>query len=166
MQQSIISYTKSLDGFYMSSSKAKVFALSCLITFGLGFLTATTLVNSKSIEIDSVTTITSSSNNSSRKEGYKITAKVTAYCPCSLCCGKFADGKTSRGRDAWRTRGVAVDPKVIPYGSQVTIPGYGTFVADDTGSAMKKGGVRIDLRFPTHAAALEFGVKEMDINVR
>lgn len=93
-------------------------------------------------------------------------ARVTAYCPCEKCCGKYADGLTSRGSDAWRTRGVAVDPKVIPYGSQVTIPGYGTFVADDTGSAMKKGGVRIDLRFPTHAAALEFGVKEMDINVR
>lgn len=99
--------------------------------------------------------------------GQIIRARVTAYCPCVKCCGKWADGKTSCGKDAWRTRGVAVDPKVIPYGSTVTIPGYGEFIADDTGSAMKRGSIpRIDLRFYTHEEALQFGVKEMDINVR
>lgn len=99
--------------------------------------------------------------------GTVMLARITAYCPCESCCGKWADGLTSRGRNAWRTRGVAVDPKVIPYGSTVSIPGYGDFIADDTGGAMRKPGqVKIDLRFHTHAAALEFGVKTMEVWVR
>jgi len=49
----------------------------------------------------------------------------------------------------------------------VTIPGYGTFEADDTGSAMKRGDqIRIDLRFPTHQEALNFGVKTMEVTIR
>ena len=87
-------------------------------------------------------------------------AIVTAYCPCSDCCGKSADGVTSRGRNAWATRGVAVDPKRIPYGSRVTIDGVGTFIADDTGGAMRRNPrLHIDLRFHSHQEALEWGVK-------
>ena len=97
-----------------------------------------------------------------------VEAKVTAYCPCFLCCGTYSgEGKTSRGRDARKTRGVAVDPKAIAYGSNVTIPGYGTFIADDTGGAMrqswKKGIVHIDLRFHDHKEALKFGVKHLQV---
>lgn len=94
---------------------------------------------------------------------------VTAYCPCPLCCGDESDGKTSRGRDAYTTRGVAVDPSIIPYGSIVSIPGYGSFVADDTGGAMrndgKKGIVHIDLRFNNHHDALVFGRQHLKITV-
>lgn len=48
---------------------------------------------------------------------------VTAYCPCSTCCGSHANGLTATNRDATRA-GVAVDPKVIPLGSRLDIPGY------------------------------------------
>lgn len=87
---------------------------------------------------------------------------VTAYCPCRKCCGKDADGRTSRGRDAFKTRGVAVDPTVIPYGTVAAIPGAGQFIADDTGGAMrqdwrKRGIVHIDLRFSSHGDALAWG---------
>jgi 3D (Asp-Asp-Asp) domain-containing protein len=40
---------------------------------------------------------------------------------------------------------IAVDPKVIPLGSRVYIPGYGIGVAGDTGGAIK--GNKIDLGF-------------------
>src|SRR3990167_4767589 len=40
---------------------------------------------------------------------------------------------------------VAVDPKVIPLGSQLYIPGYGTATAGDTGGSIK--GNRVDLGF-------------------
>lgn len=103
-------------------------------------------------------------------QGRAITATITAYCPCAKCCGKDADGVTSRGKNAFTTRGVAVDPKVIHYGSMVTIPGFGTFEADDTGGAMrqatKRGEVHIDLRFPTHQEALNFGRRKMTIYVK
>lgn len=102
-----------------------------------------------------------------RPAGRKVAATVTAYCPCAKCCGKYADGVTSTGRDAYKTRGVAVDPKIIPYGSQITIPGAGTFVADDTGGAMrqatKRGEVHIDLRFDDHQKALVWGRQHLDI---
>jgi 3D (Asp-Asp-Asp) domain-containing protein len=103
-----------------------------------------------------------------KKASREVDAIVTSYCPCSICCeGWSGAGKTSRGRDARKTRGVAVDPKAIPYGSMVTIPGYGKFLADDTGGAMrqdwKKGIVHIDLRYHNHKEALRFGVKKMKI---
>lgn len=93
----------------------------------------------------------------------KVKAKVTAYCPCSKCCGIYSDGFTSTGRLA-STKGAAVDPKRIPYGTELFIKGYGLVKADDTGVAMRKAdGIHIDLRFPTHQAALEWGVRYIEI---
>lgn len=100
----------------------------------------------------------------------KVLALVTAYCPCEKCCGKFSEfALTSKGRDAKKTRGVAVDPKMIAYWSKVKIPGQGTFIADDTGGAMrqsgKKGITHIDLRFHSHKEALQFGRKNIEIEI-
>ncbi len=93
-----------------------------------------------------------------------ILMKLTAYCPCEKCCGDDANGKTSIGRDAWKTYGVAADPKLLPYGTRLDIPGIGIRIVDDTGGAMrqsaKKGIWHIDIRFHTHKEADEFGVKE------
>jgi 3D (Asp-Asp-Asp) domain-containing protein len=98
-----------------------------------------------------------------------IRAKVTAYCACRICCGKHANGRTSRNRDA-KLPGVAVDPCAIPYGSQVKIPGKGTFLADDTGGAMrqswKKKIYHVDLRMKTHKEARRWGVRWMNIYVK
>lgn len=88
---------------------------------------------------------------------------VTAYCPCSKCCGKWADGRTATGRDAY-TRGVAVDRSRIPLGSRLSIPGYGQRVlADDVGGAIK--GNRIDVRFNIHKAALKWGRRTLRVTV-
>lgn len=96
---------------------------------------------------------------------------VTAYCPCRKCCGKDARGITSRGRDAFKTRGVAVDPTVIPYGTIVKIPGAGEFIADDTGGAMrqdwrKRGIIHLDLRYDSHADALVWGKQILTVKFR
>jgi 3D (Asp-Asp-Asp) domain-containing protein/peptidoglycan hydrolase CwlO-like protein len=56
---------------------------------------------------------------------------------------------------------VAVDPTVIPFGTHMTIPGYGEGVAADTGSAIV--GARIDVWVPTEAQAVEWGVKTITI---
>jgi 3D (Asp-Asp-Asp) domain-containing protein len=88
--------------------------------------------------------------------------KITAYCPCARCCGEFADGRTATGKDAY-TKGVAVDPSVIPYGTVIHIPGYGTATADDCGGAIK--GDRLDVRFTTHQEALNWGVRFLEITV-
>jgi len=56
---------------------------------------------------------------------------------------------------------VAVDPSVIPLGTRLSIPGYGSSVAADTGPAIQ--GLRIDLWFPTRAAALAWGWRTVTI---
>ena len=59
---------------------------------------------------------------------------------------------------------VAVDPSVIPLGTRLTIPGYGTGVAADTGPAVR--GAMIDLWFPTVAAAAAWGKRTVTITLR
>ena len=64
--------------------------------------------------------------------------KLTAYCPCAKCCGK-TDGITATGTLAAEGRTIAVDPRVIPYGSSVTIyfadGTVHTYTAEDCGGA-------------------------------
>ena len=58
---------------------------------------------------------------------------------------------------------VAVDPAVIPLGTRITIPGYGTGIAADTGGAVQ--GSTIDLWFPTEEAALAWGRRTVTITI-
>lgn len=85
---------------------------------------------------------------------------LTAYCPCSICCGQWANGITSTGTVATAGRTIAVDPRVIPYGTEVIINGN-TYVAEDCGGAIK--GNRIDVYFDTHQEALAFGVQYAEV---
>jgi 3D (Asp-Asp-Asp) domain-containing protein len=58
---------------------------------------------------------------------------------------------------------IAVDPSVIPLGTRVTIPGYGTAVAADTGGATQ--GNVIDIWFATHEEALAWGRRVVTITL-
>lgn len=90
---------------------------------------------------------------------------VTHYCICKECCGKDPDhpeyGITASGYVALPGITVAVDPDVIPLGSDVLVDfGDGEiqyFKADDTGSAVK--GAHIDLCVATHEEAQQLGIK-------
>lgn len=68
----------------------------------------------------------------------EVTARVTYYCP-----GEAGSRRTSTGTRPAEGVTVAVDPRDIPYGSTVEIPGLagivgdGRFRAADTGSAVK-----------------------------
>lgn len=92
--------------------------------------------------------------------------KLTAYCPCTKCCGK-TDGITSTGTTATEGRTIAVDPRVIPYGSTVTIyfpdGTVHTYTAEDCGGAIKEN--RIDVFFSSHDAARAFGVQSAMVYV-
>lgn len=83
---------------------------------------------------------------------------VTHYDCCIQCCGKD-DGITASGRKATPGVTVAVDPNVIPLGSDVMVD-YGDgeihyYRADDTGGAVK--GNHIDLCVGSHEEALQLG---------
>lgn len=85
--------------------------------------------------------------------------KLTAYCPCMKCCNK-TDGITATGTKATQGRTIAVDPRVIPYGTQVTINGV-VYTAEDCGGAINDN--HIDIFFNSHSDALEFGVQYAEI---
>ncbi len=52
---------------------------------------------------------------------------------------------------------IAVDPKIIPLGTEIEIKDMGLFVAEDTGGRIK--GNRIDIYFETKEQARQFGRK-------
>lgn len=90
---------------------------------------------------------------------------MTHYCICKKCCGKSPDdpgyGITASGRKATPYVSVAVDPDVIPLGSDVLVD-YGDgdikyYRADDTGGAVK--GDHIDLCVGSHQEALQLGIR-------
>jgi 3D (Asp-Asp-Asp) domain-containing protein len=83
--------------------------------------------------------------------GHTLTVVATGYA---------MDGRTATGAPTgWGV--VAVDPSVIPLGTHMTIPGYGSGVAADTGSAVR--GATIDLWFPTVAQARAWGRRTVTI---
>jgi 3D (Asp-Asp-Asp) domain-containing protein len=84
---------------------------------------------------------------------------VTKYIPRSPAYGKDNDGYTATMVKADpASRIVAVDPKLIPYGSSVWVEGLGWYRAEDCGGAIK--GFRLDLLTATTADAMAFGKQE------
>ena len=84
---------------------------------------------------------------------------ITHYCACEICCNK-TDGITATGTPVVEGRTIAVDPNVIPYGTQVIINGH-VFTAEDCGGAIKKN--HIDIYVDSHEEALALGVKNADV---
>lgn len=85
--------------------------------------------------------------------------ELTAYCPCSACCGKD-NGITATGTVAQEGVTIAVDSDIIPLGSWVEIDGH-TYHAEDVGGAVN--GNHIDIYFDSHDAAWDFGHRYADV---
>jgi len=97
-----------------------------------------------------------------------LTMEVTAYCPCKKCCGRNARGLTASGFKVTHNAGlfVAADTALLPFHTRVLIPGYAGEKAVpvlDRGGAIK--GNRIDVFFPTHQQALEWGRRTIEVTV-
>lgn len=97
--------------------------------------------------------------------------ELTAYCPCYKCCGEYAINRpvdengevvviTASGARAYVGVTIAVDPRVIPYGTQVVINDH-TYTAQDTGGVIK--GNKIDIYFEDHQEAWDFGVQYAEV---
>ncbi len=83
---------------------------------------------------------------------------ATAYTAgCDGCSGITASGRPA-GHGI-----VAVDPRYIPLGTHLYIPGYGQATAGDTGGAIR--GNRIDLGFESHRDAMKFGRRPIVVYV-
>ena len=94
--------------------------------------------------------------------------EVTAYCHCMKCCGPAAQGITASGKPVSYNGGlfVAADTSVLPFGTKLVIPGYANnkpVEVIDRGGAIK--GHKLDVYFPTHQEARQWGRKKIDILV-
>lgn len=90
--------------------------------------------------------------------------RVTAYCPCEKCCGKWADGVTASGHVIQTGDKFVAAPPEIPFGTVLDIPGYGTVPVLDRGGVIK--GKRLDVFFDTHQEALNWGVKHLIVQMQ
>lgn len=91
---------------------------------------------------------------------------ITAYCPCSKCCGKET-GITASGTQAQEGTTVAADINVLPFGTKISIDGVGERIVEDTPAdyIVKKYDSRIiDLYFESHQDALEFGKQTIQVS--
>jgi 3D (Asp-Asp-Asp) domain-containing protein len=112
--------------------------------------TSTELTTSSTSAADATSTAAEASTLGGNRT---ITVTATGYA---------TGGTTATGLPVgWGT--VAVDPGVIPLGTQMTIPGYGNGVAADTGSAVR--GATIDLWFPTMHEALAWGRRVVTVTL-
>ena len=84
---------------------------------------------------------------------------ITAYCACTVCCGKNARGITAAGTRPMQGRTVAA-PRNVPLGTKVLIDGKPFTVEDRT--ARRFDG-RWDIYFERHQDAKNFGVKQLKI---
>lgn len=96
-----------------------------------------------------------------------VRMRVTAYCPCSQCCGEYADGITACNHHIHNgDRFVAAD-KTFAFGTEMVIPGYNSsqpVEVKDRGGAIR--GDRLDVFFNTHQEALEWGVQYLDVRIK
>ncbi len=116
-----------------------------------------------------------------RGPGEWMVVEATGYCHCGQCCNwrhtcwgvpviaqgpragqRKAVGITASGTKVRRGT-VAADPAVLPFGTILWIPDYGWGRVEDTGSAVQ--GSRIDLYFPTHREAIEWGRRRVRVRV-
>ena len=100
--------------------------------------------------------------------------KLTAYCSCSQCCGKWANNRPidkngdkivygAIGERLKEDYSIAVDPTVISYRTEVIINDK-VYEAQDCGGAIK--GNRIDIYYDNHNEALNFGVQYAEVYIK
>ena len=96
-----------------------------------------------------------------------VRMRVTGYCPCSKCCGEFADGITANGHKIQPGDTFVAADKRYSFGTEMVIEGYSngkTIKVLDRGGAIR--GNKLDAFFHTHQEALEWGVRHIDVKVR
>ena len=102
-----------------------------------------------------------SRENTATTTGTTKIFKITAYCPCSKCCGKYASGYTSSGTKATAGRTVAASSQ-FAFGTKLIINGK-EYTVEDRGGAIT--GNKIDIYMNTHAEALAWGVRYLPVQV-
>lgn len=82
--------------------------------------------------------------------------KLTVYCNCAVCCGRWAGGPTASGKMPVQGRTIATG--VLPFGTKLNIGGK-IYTVEDRGTPYG----HIDIYMERHADAEEFGVRYADV---
>ena len=87
---------------------------------------------------------------------------ATAYCPCSICCGPYANGITASGKKARAKHTIAVDAynPIVPMGTKVVIEGI-TYTVEDTGD-LNHYGNDFDIFYAHHEDCGQWGRKHVE----
>ena len=102
-----------------------------------------------------------------RSQWQTVRMRVTAYCACRRCCGKFADGITASGHKIRRGDTFAAADKRYSFGTEMVVAGYNKgkpIKVLDRGGAIR--GNKLDVFFNSHRKARQWGVKYIDVKVR
>ncbi|MBE6758627.1 MAG: hypothetical protein E7554_00865 [Ruminococcaceae bacterium] len=173
-KKSVVSRTRYVNGLYVSEEIVSETVIQQPINEIIDVGTAkptTTTVTAPTGVLNSKPTASSSNaagtftDSNGRTVNYSkvLTGKGTAYTdtPGSL---------TASGREV-EVGCVAVDPKIIPYGTRLYIVSadgkytYGYAIAADTGGALKRGEVIVDLFYETESQCRAFGRRNVVVYV-
>ncbi|HCP08570.1 MAG TPA: hypothetical protein DIT25_02095 [Candidatus Moranbacteria bacterium] len=91
----------------------------------------------------------------------QFTVNASAYTAAADECGK-SDGITASGVKVQEKRTIAC-PREFPFGTKIKIDGYGTYVCEDRGGAIK--GNKIDIYVETKGEAFAFGRRNLTAEV-
>lgn len=134
-------------------------------------LVSTAQTKARAVQPNPGSTAASSTDNSAptaeqSDEWQTVRMRVTAYCPCEECCGRYSDGVTACGHKIRPGDVFVAADKEYPFYTQMIIPRYNNSEAVkvlDRGGAIR--GNRLDVFFHSHEEALRWGVKYLDVKV-
>lgn len=112
-----------------------------------------TTTNTTTSKSDSSTTDTTIDTS---KGKYLGRFKLTAYCSCSICCGKWSGGGTASGTTPTPGRTIAMAG--VPFGTKLSINGQ-IYTVEDRGTAYG----HVDIFMGSHSEALSFGMRYADV---
>lgn len=90
-----------------------------------------------------------------------LTAVITAYCSCKLCCGPNAKGITANGQKAKAEVTIAAS-RSIPFNSTVIV-GNKSYIVQDR--LARRYDSRFDIYMSSHQSALNFGIRTQQVTI-
>ncbi|MHC4265850.1 MAG: 3D domain-containing protein [Planctomycetota bacterium] len=161
--------TKKTKKFYypsIFSKRSRFFVLLSFLFCGFAFVVTSALADTRYPLLPDNTDI-SNPVAVSTVQWQTVNMRVTAYCPCSECCGQFSDGITANGHKINQGDRFAAADKRFPFKTDLVIPGYNS---DKPVKVLDRGGAiqgnRLDVFFNTHDEALAWGIQYLDVKIR
>ena len=146
------------DYFKLKICRVVGFIVGCIIL--MVFLPLTCLAEETTVEAATESVTVTEEPTVRPPEGHWVPLgefKLTWYCNCSRCCGRWAGGPCANGQMPAEGRTVACGS--LPLGTRILIAGQGEYVVEDRGVK----GKHIDIFMASHSACLRNGVKYANV---